>query len=77
MIPGNRTAQTGAEETLQRFVVRMQGWFRDQMERLGYGPKTFAYQTGEDGLLQRSITSTWRSPIPTSIATTSGSGTRC
>ena len=50
MIPGNRKAQTGAEETLQRFVVRMQDWFRDQMERLGYGPKTFVYETGEDGV---------------------------
>ena len=49
MIPGNRAAQPGAEETLQRFVIRMQDWFRDQMERLGYEPKTFVYETEEDG----------------------------
>ena len=49
LIPGNRTAQPGAEESLQRFVVRMQDWFRDHMERLGYKQKTFTYESGEDG----------------------------
>jgi hypothetical protein len=48
MIPGNRTAQPGAEETLQGFVFRTQDWFRDHMERLGYDPKTFTFES-EDG----------------------------
>ena len=48
MIPGNRTPQPGAEQTLQDFVIRMQAWFRDHTERIGYAPKTFAYET-EDG----------------------------
>lgn len=49
MIPGNRTAQPGARKTLQRFVVRMQDWFRDHMERLGYEPKTFTYESEKNG----------------------------
>jgi hypothetical protein len=48
MIPANRTAQPGAERTLQDFVIRMQAWFRDHLERLGYEPKTFTYES-EDG----------------------------
>ena len=48
MIPANRTAQPEAEVTLQNFVLRTQGWFRDHMERLGYDPKTLTYES-EDG----------------------------
>jgi hypothetical protein len=50
MIPGNRSAQSGAEDTLQRFVVRMQDWFREHMERLGYQSKTFTYESKKDGV---------------------------
>lgn len=50
LIPGNRTAQPGAETTLRNFVLRMQAWFREHMERLGYAPKTFAYETEADGI---------------------------
>jgi hypothetical protein len=53
MIPGNRTAQPGAEETLRGFVIRMQAWFRDHMERLGYSPKTFTYESEEGGSAPR------------------------
>ena len=49
LIPGNRTAQPEAKEVLQGFVVRMQDWFRDHMERLGYTPKTFTYESAADG----------------------------
>jgi hypothetical protein len=48
MIPGNRTAQPNAAKTLRLFVIQMQEWFRDHMERLGYQPKTFMYES-EDG----------------------------
>jgi PKD domain len=49
LIPGNRTAQPGAKESLQGFVIRMQDWFRDHMERLGYSPKTFTFEPEADG----------------------------
>ena len=49
IVTRDRTAQAGAEQTLQRFVVMMHEWFADHMELLGYGRKTFAYETEEDG----------------------------
>lgn len=49
MIPSNRRPQTNAESKIQKYVVRMQRWFREQMERLGYGSKTFQYETQADG----------------------------
>lgn len=45
MIPSNRSPQANAESKIQSYVVRMQRWFREQMERLGYGPKIFQYET--------------------------------
>ena len=49
MVPRDRAPQAGAEQTLQRFVVMMHEWFADHMELLGYGRKTFAYETEADG----------------------------
>jgi hypothetical protein len=45
MIPSNRLPQHRAKQTLQNYIVRMQGWYREEMERLGYGPKSFIYET--------------------------------
>ncbi len=45
MIPSNRLPQHRVKQTLQDYVVRMQGWYREEMERLSYGPKSFIYET--------------------------------
>jgi hypothetical protein len=50
LVPSNRMAQPDAEKILQEYVGTIQGWFADQMERLGYAPKTFAVETAADGV---------------------------
>ena len=50
LIPSNRTAQPGAVQALQQAVVWMQKFYRDQMERYGFGPLTFDYETQADGV---------------------------
>jgi len=50
LVPSNRIPQPDAEKILQEYVETIQGWFRDQMERLGYAPKTFAIETAADGV---------------------------
>ena len=50
MIPSNRSPQPGGEQKLQSFVLRMQAWYSDHMKLLGYGPKTFEFESGQDGL---------------------------
>jgi hypothetical protein len=50
MIPSNRSPQPQAEAILQEYVLRMQNWSSDHMERLGYGEKTFKYETEADGI---------------------------
>src|SRR5687768_6172745 len=41
VIPNNRTAQADAVYKLQTTVLAYQSWFCEQMERNGFGPKTF------------------------------------
>ena len=48
-IPANRSAQPDAVRKLQNFVVLMQEFFADRMELMGYGPKTFEYETEGGG----------------------------
>lgn len=49
LIPANRPGQSDAVDKLQTFATLMQAWFSDHMELMGYGPKTFAYETEPDG----------------------------
>jgi len=49
MIPSNRLPQHQAKQKLQDYVVRMQDWYREEMERLGYGSKSFIYETELNG----------------------------
>jgi hypothetical protein len=50
VIPSNRTAQAEGPDNL-RYVARlMQGWYREQMDRNGFGPKTFEIETEADGV---------------------------
>ena len=47
-VPENRSAQPDAEENLAGFVRKTQAWFADNMELMGYGRKTFVYETESD-----------------------------
>jgi hypothetical protein len=53
MVPSNRSVQPGAEQTLRSYIVRMQAWFREEMARLGYGPKSFLFETESSVLIPR------------------------
>jgi hypothetical protein len=53
MVPANRSPQPEAEQMLRSYIVRMQAWFREEMTRLGYGPKSFVYETESSVLLPR------------------------
>ena len=49
IIPSNRTGQTNAIAHLQTVMLQYQDWYRDQMERNGFGPKTLRLETEADG----------------------------
>jgi hypothetical protein len=53
VVPDNRGPQPGAEAAVQEFVPRMQAWYAEQMDRFGFGPKTFDYETEADGITPR------------------------
>jgi hypothetical protein len=50
VIPSNRTAQAGGPENLRYLAGLMRGWYREQMDRNGFGPMTFAIETQADGV---------------------------
>ena len=50
LVPSNRTAQTHAVATLQNSLRWFQEFYRDQMERNGFGPKAFSFETEADGV---------------------------
>ena len=50
VVPSNRTAQTDAVANLRYAVQVQQDWYRDQMERNGFGAKTFLFETQADGV---------------------------
>ncbi len=50
IIPTNRTAQTHAVTSLRNALIQYQDWYREQMERNGFGPKTFGFETEADGI---------------------------
>lgn len=50
IVASNRTAQPDAEAKLAYVVRYMQAWYRSEMERHGFGPKTFRYETSPDGV---------------------------
>lgn len=50
IIPSNRTAQADAVAKLQYAVSHWRAFYADQMERNGFGPKTFSIETEPDGV---------------------------
>ncbi len=49
IIPSNRTAQAHAVDTLRKTLLLYQNWLAVQMERNGFGPKTFTLEMEADG----------------------------
>ena len=56
IIPTNRSAQAHAIASLRNAIVKYQSWYRDQMERNGFGSKTFRYETEPDGVTPKIYT---------------------
>jgi PKD repeat protein len=56
IIPTNRTAQAHAVASLRNAIILHHEWYRDQMERNGFGPKTFRYETEPDGVTPKIYT---------------------
>jgi hypothetical protein len=50
VISSNRQAQPNAISDLQASIVAIQGWYADQMNRYGFGRKTFQFETLPDGV---------------------------
>lgn len=53
VIPSDRTQQSGAVANLQQFIPIMRDWFAEQMDRYGFGNKSFLYETEADGVTPR------------------------
>jgi hypothetical protein len=56
VISSNRQAQPNAVADLQASIVAIQGWYADQMNRYGFGPKTFQFETLPDGVTPKVYT---------------------
>ncbi|HWN94769.1 MAG TPA: immunoglobulin domain-containing protein, partial [Methylomirabilota bacterium] len=50
IVPANRDPQPHAVSTLRSTVLLYQRWLADQMQRSGFGPKTFTVETELDGV---------------------------
>lgn len=50
LIPNNRTPQPNARSLFQTFVLQTQEFIADQMDRHGFGRKTFGFKTESDGV---------------------------
>ena len=53
LIPSNREPQPNAEHILQRYALRVQTLYRENMARQGYGEKTFTFETEPDGIIPK------------------------
>jgi len=53
LIPSNREPQPEGAANLATNVIAYQQWLADQMERQGFGEKTFSYETEADGITPR------------------------
>jgi hypothetical protein len=49
LIPSNRTAQQEAVYKFRETILLCRDWYLDQMERNGFGRRTFNYETESDG----------------------------
>ena len=56
VIPSNRTAQSNGVSNLRSALIIYQDWYRDQMSRNGFGPKTFRFETESDGVTPKVYT---------------------
>lgn len=50
VIPQNRAPQSSGVANLQDLMPRAQAWYAEQMDRNGFGPKTFGFETEADGV---------------------------
>lgn len=53
VVPSNRTPQPQAVPSLRHAIREAQDWYGDQMERHGFGRKTFQFETESDGATPR------------------------
>lgn len=53
LVPSNREPQPNAKQTLQRYALRVQTLYRENMARQGYGERTFAFETEPDGVMPK------------------------
>jgi hypothetical protein len=47
--PADRECQPGYQERIDRVMTEIQAWYRDEMERNGFGPMTFPLERDESG----------------------------
>lgn len=49
-IPSDRSPQASAPARFQEYLPRLQSWFGEQMDRWGFGEKTFRFETEADNV---------------------------
>ena len=49
--PADRECRPAYQERIERVMTDIQGWYRDEMERNGFGPMTFPLERDENGRL--------------------------
>jgi hypothetical protein len=53
LIPSNRSPQPDGQRNLQQLVRLFHAWYAEQMDRSGFGPMSFRYETEDDGITPR------------------------
>lgn len=53
VVPNVRTPQANAVSILREYLPTMQQWYGEQMDRYGFGFKTFRFETEPDGVMPR------------------------
>ena len=48
-LPNDRAYQDGVVDSMKTMIRRLQGFYAEQMEAHGYGPRTFQYETDDQG----------------------------
>jgi hypothetical protein len=67
VVPQDRTAQTNALENIAAAMNSTQAWYEEQMDRWGFGPKTFRFEGGNAPLVHSVSTGTTAAQIRTDI----------
>jgi len=67
VVPQERTPQPNAAENIAAMMLTTQAWYAEQLDRWGFGPKTFRFEGGDDPIVRTVATPTTAAQIRSDI----------